>query len=117
MSQIDLQWFASPEADGRTEKPTETRLRKAREEGRVAKSNELNSVIVFFFTSLVLIFLAPWYEKKIKELFVYLLKNISTLNIKNAEIKLLEKDMAQSLKKLKKANESECAKYFDKKQT
>ena len=36
-------------------------------------------------------------------------------NLNEEEIKLLEKDMAQSLKKLKKANESECAKYFDKK--
>ena len=37
---IDLQWFAA-EDEGRTEEPSETKLRKAREEGRVAKSQEL----------------------------------------------------------------------------
>lgn len=33
---IDLQWFAA-EDEGRTEQPSEYKLRKAREEGRVAK--------------------------------------------------------------------------------
>ena len=33
---IDLQWFAA-EDEGRTEEPSEYKLRKAREEGRVAK--------------------------------------------------------------------------------
>lgn len=46
--QIDLQWFAA-EDEGRTEEPSEYKLRKAREEGRIAKSSELNSSIVFFF--------------------------------------------------------------------
>ena len=31
---IPLQWFASAEDEGRTEKPSETKLRKAREEGK-----------------------------------------------------------------------------------
>ena len=35
---FDLQWFASAEEEGRTEDPTEHKLKKAREEGRVAKS-------------------------------------------------------------------------------
>ncbi|MBQ1661862.1 MAG: hypothetical protein II054_05125, partial [Treponema sp.] len=34
---IDLQWFA-PEDEGKTEEPSEHKLRKLREEGRVAKS-------------------------------------------------------------------------------
>ena len=37
-SLIDLQWFASAEEEGRTEQPSEHKLRKAREEGRVAKA-------------------------------------------------------------------------------
>lgn len=36
-------------------------------------------------------------------------------DLKPDEIKLLEKDMAETLAKLRKANESECIKYFDKK--
>ena len=45
MSQIDLQWFAA-EDEGRTEEPSEIKLQKARKEGRVAKSNELNGGIL-----------------------------------------------------------------------
>ena len=43
---IDLQWFAA-EDEGRTEQPSELKLKKAREEGRVAKSQDLNGAIVF----------------------------------------------------------------------
>lgn len=46
---IHLQWFAA-EDEGRTEEPTEHKLRKAREEGRVAKSVELNSAILLIFS-------------------------------------------------------------------
>jgi flagellar biosynthetic protein FlhB len=42
---MHLQWFAA-EDEGRTEEPTEHKIRKAREEGRVAKSVELNSSVV-----------------------------------------------------------------------
>jgi flagellar biosynthetic protein FlhB len=42
---VHLQWFAA-EDEGRTEQPTEHKLRKAREEGKVAKSMELSSTIV-----------------------------------------------------------------------
>jgi flagellar biosynthetic protein FlhB len=45
---LDIQWFA-PEDEGRTEDPTEYKLRKAREEGKVAKSADLTSAIVLIF--------------------------------------------------------------------
>lgn len=54
---LDLQWF-SAEDEGRTEEPSLEKLRKAREEGRVAKSQELCGSVVFFVTSMVLIFTA-----------------------------------------------------------
>ena len=47
---IDLQWFAA-EDEGRTEEPSEYKLRKAREEGRIPKSQDLNSSVVFFVTA------------------------------------------------------------------
>ena len=50
---IDLQWFAA-EDEGRTEQPTEYKLRKAREEGRVAKSQELNGALVMLLPALTL---------------------------------------------------------------
>ncbi|MBI9105148.1 MAG: flagellar biosynthesis protein FlhB [Spirochaetales bacterium] len=47
-AKIDLQWFG-PEDEGRTEDATEYKLRKAREEGKVAKSADLTSAIVLIF--------------------------------------------------------------------
>ena len=43
---FDLQRFASAESEGRTEKATEHKKRKAREEGRVALSKEIPAVAV-----------------------------------------------------------------------
>ncbi len=56
---IDLQWFAA-EDEGRTEEPSEYKLRKAREEGRVAKSQELNGALVLLLPVICLIICAPW---------------------------------------------------------
>jgi flagellar biosynthesis protein FlhB len=42
---VHLQWFAA-EDEGRTEEPSEHKLRKAREEGKVAKSAELTSALL-----------------------------------------------------------------------
>ncbi len=47
--EIDIQWFA-PEDEGRTEDPTEHKIRKAREDGKVAKSPELAPSLVLIFT-------------------------------------------------------------------
>lgn len=43
-----LQWFAA-EDEGRTEDPTERKIRKAREEGKVAKSADITSALVMLF--------------------------------------------------------------------
>ncbi|MDR3356861.1 MAG: flagellar biosynthesis protein FlhB [Spirochaetaceae bacterium] len=57
---IDLQWFAA-EDEGRTEEPTETKIRKAREEeGRVAKSQDLVGAIGLLIPALAILFLAPY---------------------------------------------------------
>jgi flagellar biosynthetic protein FlhB len=56
---IDLQWFAA-EDEGRTEEPSEYKIQKAREEGRVAKSQELIGALGLLLPALTLIFLMPW---------------------------------------------------------
>lgn len=84
MSQIDLQWFAA-EDEGRTEEPSEYKLRKAREEGRVAKSQELNGNIVFLFCVLLLIAMAPWMYGKFQEMMVYYLKQATNADMMKAE--------------------------------
>jgi len=59
---INLQWFADDndeDAPGKTLDPTEHKLRRLREEGQVAKSQELVGAIGLFLPALVLLFLAP----------------------------------------------------------
>lgn len=70
MSSIDLQWF-SDDKEERTEEATEYRLRKAREEGRVAKSQDLNSSLVLLFCVMLLIFIAPWMLDRFEEAFIF----------------------------------------------
>ena len=46
---LDLQFFAADD-EGRTEDPTERKKRKAREEGKVPKSQEISTALVLLFT-------------------------------------------------------------------
>lgn len=55
---MDLQWFAA-EDEGRTQEPTETTYRRAREEGRVAKSQELIGALGLLLPAVSIFFLAP----------------------------------------------------------
>jgi flagellar biosynthetic protein FlhB len=55
---IDLQWFAA-EDEGRTEEPSEYKIQRAREEGRVAKSQELIGALGLLLPALILAFLGP----------------------------------------------------------
>jgi len=59
---IDLQWFsdADEDAPGKTEQPTEHKLRRLREEeGQVVKSQEVTGAIGLLLPALLLFFLAP----------------------------------------------------------
>jgi flagellar biosynthesis protein FlhB len=69
---IDLQWFAA-EDEGRTEEPSETKLRKAREEGRVAKSQELIGAVGLLFPAVTLIILGPYLAKTLREMLIFYL--------------------------------------------
>lgn len=71
---IHLQWFASPEEEGRTEEPSEYKLRKAREEGRVAKSQDLVAAIGLLLTAVTLAILAPWMLDTLREMIVRFLR-------------------------------------------
>jgi flagellar biosynthetic protein FlhB len=55
---IHLQWFAA-EDEGRTEEATEYRIKKAREEGRVSKSQELIGAVGLLLPFLTLVIAAP----------------------------------------------------------
>lgn len=73
---IDLQWFAA-EDEGRTEEPSEYKLKKAREEGRVPKSPELSSALVMLTSSIVLIIAAPYFWKWLEEVLVFYFTHIN----------------------------------------
>jgi flagellar biosynthesis protein FlhB len=57
---IHLQWFADDDdTPGRTEEPTEHKLQRLREEGQVAKSQELVGAIGLLIPALLLLAMAP----------------------------------------------------------
>ena len=67
---IHLQWFSDDaEAEGRTEQPTEHKLRRLRDEGQVPKSQELVGAVTLFLPALLLLFLAPSMLRTCAEMF------------------------------------------------
>jgi flagellar biosynthetic protein FlhB len=79
MTEMDLQWFAA-EDEGRTEEPSEYKIRKAREEGRVAKSQELVSALVLLFPAVTILFLAPQILRTSVELLRFFFLRINELD-------------------------------------
>ncbi len=73
---IDLQWFAA-EDEGRTEEPSDYKIRKAREEGRVAKSTELVGAVGLLIPASALIILAPGMGRTLKDMIVFFFSKVS----------------------------------------
>lgn len=76
-SLLGLQWFAA-EDEGRTEDPTEYKIRKAREEGRVAKSQDLNAALVVFLPVLALIIMGPYIFKNLMQVITFFYERCTT---------------------------------------
>jgi len=60
---IDLQWFADSDdedAPGKTEQPSEYKLKRLREEGQIAKSQELVGAVGLLLPAILLLFIAPY---------------------------------------------------------
>ncbi|MBN1524469.1 MAG: flagellar biosynthesis protein FlhB [Spirochaetales bacterium] len=72
---IHLQWFAAEE-EGRTEEPTEHKIRKAREEGRVAKSQDLNSAVILIIGTGAVGVLASYVLERILEMMKFFFDKI-----------------------------------------
>jgi flagellar biosynthetic protein FlhB len=72
-SDIHLQWFAA-EDEGRTEEPSEYKLRKAREEGQVPKSQDLVAAVGLLLTAVALAVMAPSMLSTLREMIVRFLK-------------------------------------------
>ena len=67
---VHLQWFAA-EDEGRTEEPTEHKLRKAREEGKVARSVELASALVLLLAIATMAVVAGSFLKNTAQMLRY----------------------------------------------
>jgi len=77
---IDLQWFAA-EDEGRTEEASETKIRKAREEGRVAKSQELIGAVGLLFPAVTLLLLGPYFARTMREMLIFFLGMVGKTDI------------------------------------
>ena len=69
---MDLQWFAA-EDEGRTEDPTEQKMKKAREEGKVAKSADLTSALILLFSVITLTLVGKYMLITMKDMLAYFL--------------------------------------------
>jgi flagellar biosynthetic protein FlhB len=79
---LDLQRFASAEAEGRTEKATEHKKRKAREEeGRVALSKEVPGALISLLSFSAIYFLGNYIITTFMQTFEYIFQNLTTLDI------------------------------------
>lgn len=77
---IDLQWFAA-EDEGRTEEPTEHKIKKAREEGKVAKSVEFTSAIILLFGIVTIGILSNYILKNSLDMIKYFFTNSVEIDI------------------------------------
>lgn len=76
---FSLQHFAA-EDEGRTEVPTESRIRKARKEGRVAKSADLTSAVVMMVTLAVLTLMSTFIIDVVSDMIRYFFTKVSVLS-------------------------------------
>jgi len=77
---VHLQWFAA-EDEGRTEEPTEQKIRKSREEGKVAKSSELSSSVTLLFPVIAIGILAPYMLRTMEEMVSYFFTVSTTIDV------------------------------------
>lgn len=71
-AKMHLQWFAA-EDEGRTEDPTDRKIRKARDDGKVAKSTELVQALVLLFCFSLMAILGRYMLDQIIEMIKYFL--------------------------------------------
>ncbi len=77
---MHLQWFAA-EDEGRTEDPTEQKIRKAREEeGKVAKSADVTSAIMLVLATLTIAVLSRWLWNTMLEMVGFFVRQTGEIN-------------------------------------
>ena len=82
---ISLQWFAA-EDEGRTEDPTEQKIRKAREDGKVAKSSDLTSALVLIFSVTALGILGSYWLATFEDMMKFYFSRTGEVDITSTRI-------------------------------
>ncbi|MFW6232038.1 MAG: flagellar biosynthesis protein FlhB [Spirochaetota bacterium] len=77
---MHLQWFAA-EDEGRTEEPSEHKIRKAREDGKVAKSQDVTGSIILLFTVIALLILGRYILNNSQEMLTYFLRRSTEVDL------------------------------------
>jgi flagellar biosynthetic protein FlhB len=80
---VSLQWFAA-EDEGRTEEPSEHKIRKAREEGKVARSGEVSSSLVLLAGIAALGLLGEYILRASVQMFTFFLSRAGSPDAFNA---------------------------------
>ncbi len=78
---LNLQLFANPEDEGRTEEPSEKKLREAREEGKVAKTPELSAALTLLVGFIIISFLGDSILKDLLKFTRRIFENVGTPGI------------------------------------
>jgi len=78
--------MAEDQFQERTEKATPRRKEKAREEGKVCRSQELNSAVILCLGAVSIYFLGPLLTSQLKELMTYIFSQAPLMNADNATI-------------------------------
>ena len=79
LANMHVQWFAA-EDEGRTEDPTEHKIKKAREEGRVARSPDLSGAIILLVTVVALAILGGWFMTSLADMLRFFLQQATTMD-------------------------------------
>ncbi len=80
---LHIQWFAA-EDEGRTEDPTEQKIRKAREEGKVAKSSDLTASLVLLFPLILIAILSPYMVRTMADMIRYFIQQSMETDVTTA---------------------------------
>lgn len=83
---MDIQWFASPEDEGRTEEPTERKIRKEREEGKVAKTAELSSALILIFGISIIGIMAKYMTSNLLDMMSYFFSVSTSVDISSTSV-------------------------------
>ncbi|HOV13512.1 MAG TPA: EscU/YscU/HrcU family type III secretion system export apparatus switch protein [Spirochaetota bacterium] len=83
---LNLQRFASAESEGRTEKGSEHKKKKAREEGKVALSKDIPAVLITLFCLITFYFLSGYIFQVLFDTFLYVFENVTELTLDDPKI-------------------------------